>query len=94
MPDFQCVEGCSRVFSSNVHLTRHKKACHSVQTLHQKALALRREKGLGALSTLTDRKQRLQVSVPHIDVVSVSHGFLGIFPSPTNRLCSHNTCIA
>ncbi len=76
MPDFQCVEGCSRIFLANVHLTRHKKACHFVQTLRQKALTLRREKGLGALSTLTDRKQRLQVSVvPHINVVSVSYGF-------------------
>lgn len=80
MPDFQCVEGCSRIFSSNVHLTRHKKACHSVQTLRQKALTLRREKGLGALSTLTDRKQRLQVSVVlHQCRVCFSSLFLGLF---------------
>lgn len=67
MPDFHCVEGCSRVFAADAHLLRHKKTCRYVQANCQKAQHIQREKGLGAaalkdISSLTDRKQRLQVS--------------------------------
>lgn len=65
---FRCAaEGCSRTFLADRHLSQHKKSCPHVQAIRQRARELRRVKGLDATvskdtTSLTDRKQRLQVS--------------------------------
>lgn len=101
MPDFRCVEGCSRIFAADAHLLRHKKTCRFVQANRQKAQHIRREKGLSAtalrdISSLTDRKQRLQVRIvalmthlliSAIGITSISH-WRPIFATKRNR-CSN-----
>lgn len=106
MPVFRCVEGCSRIFAADAHLLRHKKTCRFVQANRQKAQHIRREKGLSAtalrdISSLTDRKQRLQVrivalSMIHllisaIGITSISHShcqWRPIFATKRNRRCN------
>jgi len=71
MPGLCCVEGCSRTFSTTPYLLQHQKKCHHVQVTREKARRIRREKGLGAtllkdITSVTDRKQRLQVMVIHV----------------------------
>jgi len=70
----QCVPGCSRSFSANSHLMKHRKSCHTFQAIRQRCRGLRKEKGLDAqtaiIPALTTRKDRLQVRIYH---------FTGIF---------------
>ncbi len=66
MSELHCIQGCSRTFATDRHLSQHKKRCPQVQVIREKAHEMRRERGLGStvlkdVTSLGDRKQRLQV---------------------------------
>lgn len=64
----QCVKNCNRNFANEAALSRHRKNCSVLESVHQTSHELRRGRGIGGstpkhTTKLLSRKERLQVSV-------------------------------